>query len=208
MFCIKDSRRKIYERKNRYINAMDIFEKRRAAVVAKLKKPLVLKNATILSRNGAGEYHFRPENNFYYLTGYDAPDAVAVINKEGFFLFVHENDTHAEIWTGKLPSLADIRIQTNAKTVFSLKEIKQKLPPLLQGEKHVYLSRPITLKHHDQVEKDLRQALQKKKLANPTHALEGQRLKKDAHEIKSIEKAIAVTREAFLEVFKKVRPGV
>src|SRR5207247_9246935 len=56
-------------------------------------------------RNGDVHYEFRQASNFFFLTGFDEPDAVAVINpahaKERFVLFVRPRDRALEIWNGR-----------------------------------------------------------------------------------------------------------
>ena len=51
-------------------------------------------------------YEFHQEPNFFYLTGFTEPDAVAVIQKVGsssdyiFHLFLRPKDVKAELWDG------------------------------------------------------------------------------------------------------------
>src|ERR1700712_238165 len=57
-------------------------------------------------RSGAVFYEFHQEPNFFYLTGFNEPEAVAVIRKSGqfgdytFHLFLRPKDAHAEKWEG------------------------------------------------------------------------------------------------------------
>jgi intermediate cleaving peptidase 55 len=51
-------------------------------------------------------YEFHQESNFFYLTGFNEPEATAVIQKTGpsgeyiFHLFVRPKDVKAEQWDG------------------------------------------------------------------------------------------------------------
>jgi intermediate cleaving peptidase 55 len=51
-------------------------------------------------------YEFHQESNFFYLTGFNEPEAVAVIQKVGssgdyvFHLFLRPKDARAEQWDG------------------------------------------------------------------------------------------------------------
>ena len=51
-------------------------------------------------------YEFHQDSNFFYLTGFNEPDAVAVIQRTGsssdyvFHLFVRPKDAVAEQWDG------------------------------------------------------------------------------------------------------------
>jgi len=55
-------------------------------------------------RNGDVHYDFRQDSDFFFLTGFEEPDAVAVINpahaKERYVLFVRPRDREQEIWNG------------------------------------------------------------------------------------------------------------
>ena len=67
---------------------------------------LIVTNDTYL-RNGNVNYDFRPASNFYYLTGFDEPNAVAVIrrnevesNNIEFIMFVEARDGRMAQWMG------------------------------------------------------------------------------------------------------------
>ena len=51
------------------------------------------------------EYRYRPDSDFYYLTGFREPDAVAVLipgaESERYVLFVRPRDSERELWTGR-----------------------------------------------------------------------------------------------------------
>ena len=56
-------------------------------------------------RNSDVHYEFRQDSDFFFLTGFDEPDAVAILNpshaKERYVLFVRPRDREMEIWTGR-----------------------------------------------------------------------------------------------------------
>ena len=58
-----------------------------------------------VARNSDVHYEFRQDSDFFFLTGFDEPDAVAVFNpshaKERYVLFVRPRDREMEIWTGR-----------------------------------------------------------------------------------------------------------
>ena len=62
-------------------------------------------------RSADTEYPFRQDSDFWYMTGFDHPDAIAVLStREGpdFTLFVQPRDRDAETWTGYRLSLIHI----------------------------------------------------------------------------------------------------
>ena len=64
----------------------------------------IVPTATELVRNRDVEFPFRPDSDFYYLTGFKEPDAVAVLvpgRKQGeYLLFCRERDPDRELWDG------------------------------------------------------------------------------------------------------------
>jgi intermediate cleaving peptidase 55 len=66
----------------------------------------ILASSNTKYRSGAVFYEFHQEPNFFYLTGFNEPEAVAVIQKVGssadyiFHLFVRPKDPKAEQWDG------------------------------------------------------------------------------------------------------------
>jgi len=66
----------------------------------------ILAAADTKYRSGAVFYEFHQETNFFYLTGFNEPEAVAVIQRVGssqeysFHLFLRPKDARAELWDG------------------------------------------------------------------------------------------------------------
>ncbi len=65
----------------------------------------VIPGAQEVRRNADTDYEFRQASDFYFLTGFDEPDAVLVLNpahaKERYVLFVRPRDREMEIWNGR-----------------------------------------------------------------------------------------------------------
>ena len=84
------------------------YADRRAKLVASLPENgiAILASSDIKYRSGAVFYEFHQEPNFLYLTGFNEPEAVAVIQKVGslndytFHLFLRPKDARAEQWDG------------------------------------------------------------------------------------------------------------
>src|SRR6267142_3562318 len=55
-------------------------------------------------RNGDVEHEYRQDTDFYYLTGFEEPNAVAVLAPDNpehkFVLFVQPKEREREVWTG------------------------------------------------------------------------------------------------------------
>ncbi len=65
----------------------------------------IIPAAPIRHRNGDVEFPYRPDSNFFYLTGFAEPQAVAVLvpdRPQGeFLLFCREHDPALEVWHGR-----------------------------------------------------------------------------------------------------------
>src|SRR6184192_4400872 len=84
---------------------LEPFADRRLRFAAALGDAIaVIPGALEVRRNGDVNYEFRQSSDFFFLTGFDEPDAVAVINpahaKERYVLFVRPRDREMEVWTG------------------------------------------------------------------------------------------------------------
>src|SRR6059058_1126690 len=84
---------------------LEPFADRRLRFAAALGDAIaVIPGALEVRRNGDVNYEFRQSSDFFFLTGFDEPDAVAVLNpahaKERYVLFVRPRDREMEVWTG------------------------------------------------------------------------------------------------------------
>ncbi len=85
--------------------SQDTFAKRRKSLMSALGEGLfVMAGASEQTRNSDVHYSFRQNSDFFYLTGFDEPDASLIIsNKEGALrsiLLVPPKDKVKEIWEG------------------------------------------------------------------------------------------------------------
>jgi intermediate cleaving peptidase 55 len=83
----------------------------------------ILASSNTKYRSGAVFYEFHQEPNFFYLTGFNEPEAVAVIQKVGstdynFHLFVRPKDPKAEQWDGARSGERAVLDVWNADEVF------------------------------------------------------------------------------------------
>ena len=92
-------------------------------------------------RSADTEFPFRQDSDFWYLTGFDHPDAVAVLStRDGpdFTLFVQPRDRDAEIWTGYRPGVDGATDDYGADAAHPIEEFVTKLPDLLRGAARIY----------------------------------------------------------------------
>ncbi|NIO42427.1 MAG: Xaa-Pro aminopeptidase, partial [Burkholderiales bacterium] len=83
-----------------------VLEGRRRDVMAQMGGGVaIIPTAPRRTRNRDIEYPFRPDSDFYYLTHFHEPDAVAVLvpgRAHGeYLLFCRDRDAEKELWEGR-----------------------------------------------------------------------------------------------------------
>ena len=96
-----------------------------------------------VTRSNDTEYPFCQSKNFYYLTGFNEPDAIlALINVDNTaqsILFSREKDSLQEIWHGRRVGQSQAVEQYHMDLCFSLAEINEQLLPLIAGKDAVLI---------------------------------------------------------------------
>lgn len=184
---------------------MDIFQKRRFHLLKKIKAPILLRT------NPSGDHHglssYRQDPNFLYLTGCPEEGAVVLLNKKNVIFFVTKSAEMNETWTGKLPSFEEIKKKYRATKVLDIASMEKILPHLILG-KEVYVNTVSNPLKQDSLDKALAKALREKRKKKINAVLETLRVRKDAEEIKKLQRAVEITKEAFLDVMKKAKQGL
>ena len=98
----------------------------------------IVPTSPVRPRNRDVEFPFRPDSNFYYLTGFDEPEAVAVLvpgREEGeFVMFCRERDPAAEQWHGARLGLEGVRERHGADDAYPIGDLDDVLPGLLEDK--------------------------------------------------------------------------
>src|SRR3954470_4705051 len=86
-------------------------------------------------------YRFRQNSDFFYLTGFEEPEAVAVIapsREKKFTMFVRPRDLEQEIWNGYRAGVEGAISDYKADEAFAIDEFDKKLPELMDGPDVLY----------------------------------------------------------------------
>src|SRR3989440_3743886 len=86
-------------------------------------------------------YRYRQNSDFFYLTGFEEPDAIAVIAPSGekkFTLFVRPRDPEREIWDGYRAGVEGAVRDYKADEAFAVAEFDEKLAEILDGPASLY----------------------------------------------------------------------
>lgn len=180
-----------------------IYQSRRDALARQLQPDSIamIPAAQSVCRNSDTHYRFRQDSDFYYLTGFNEPDAVLFIASHGeSILFNRPHDPIAEQWTGKRVGDDAIRV-VGVNQAFSIDALDTQLPLLLANKQAIYCdigrypSWEARLMHAWQVVKK-----QGRRGVDAPHSfcdlepiVSELRLIKDAHEIHCMEQAAAAT---------------
>lgn len=116
---------------------------RRQALAATLKPNSIalIPAAQEQLRNGDAHYRFRQDSDFYYLTGFDEPEALLVICNDPepkTVLFNRPRDKAQEVWTGRRLGQEGAITTLGVDKAYSLELIAEKLPELLANKEQVY----------------------------------------------------------------------
>ncbi|MDJ0701768.1 MAG: aminopeptidase P N-terminal domain-containing protein [Leptolyngbyaceae cyanobacterium MO_188.B28] len=88
------------------------------------------------------EYQFRQDSDFFYLTGFNEPDSVAVLaphhEEHRFVLFVRPKDKDQEIWSGYRVGVEAAKERYGADQVYPITELDEKLPQYLKKADRLY----------------------------------------------------------------------
>ena len=115
-----------------------VYQQRRQDLMALMgEDTAVFASAPMAVMHNDVEYNFRQDSDFYYLTGFDEPGAIAVLaphhEEHRFVLFVRPKDKDKEIWSGRRLGVEAAKAALGADEVFSLEELDAKLPEYLKG---------------------------------------------------------------------------
>ncbi|MBV9914151.1 MAG: Xaa-Pro aminopeptidase [Sinobacteraceae bacterium] len=102
----------------------------------------ILPAAPVRHRNNDVEYDYRQDSDFYYLTGFSEPEAVAALipgrEHAEYVLFVRERDPTRETWDGRRAGPAGARRDYGAHDAFPIGDIDEILPGLLENRAKVF----------------------------------------------------------------------
>ena len=113
----------------------DQFAIRRTTLMSTLSNgAIILTAGHDTHRNNDVDHEFRQLSDFWYFTGFDEPNAVALIrpNSENrYVLFVNPYDPRFEIWVGHRAGTDGAISTYGADAAYPIEELADKLPELL-----------------------------------------------------------------------------
>jgi len=198
------------------------FLKRRQALLKKIGPNTIalIPSAPIRMRNSEHEYPYRQNSDFYYLTGFEEPEAVMVLapkRKEGeYILFNRPRYREKEIWEGTRAGQEGARKTYGANQSFAIEILAEKLPELLIGRKEIYCLLGINKEFDDilftathRVRSRIRSGISfPTALIDLGEFIHEMRLIKSEAEIKFMRKAAQISADAHIRAMKACKPGI
>lgn len=201
---------------------MNEYAKRRKQLMQSIGADglVILPAAAELKRNGDAVFPFRQNSDFYYLTGFNEPDAVLVLapkRKNGeYILFNRARNRDFEIWDGPRAGQEGAKKEFLADESFNINEFETILPELLVGRDTVHYSLGlnktfdhVVIEAVNKVRNKIRAGLHfPSKIVDIAPTLHEMRLLKSPAEIDMMQKAVDISEKAHLRAMKTCRPGM
>ena len=166
------------------------------------------------------EYKFRQDSDFWYLTGFPEPDAVAVIdpaNKRApYTLYVRPRDPEMETWFGRREGVEGAVKNYGADKAFPIERFAADLPKLVNGHERLYyrfsvdkvLDQQILAYLTEQRVRRLKTAYPPHTIIDPTLIIGEMRLHKTPEEIEIMQRAADIAADAHILAMQSVKPGM
>lgn len=172
-----------------------------------------------MTRSYDTEFKFRQDSDFWYLTGYPEPDAIAVItpgSKKPFTLYVRPRDPLMETWFGRRQGTEGAVKNFGADRAFPIDRFAADLGKILDGHDKLYyrfavdsaLDQQILGYLTEQRVRRLKTAYPPHTIIDPTPIIGDMRLHKSDKEIALMQRAADIAAEAHILAMKKVKPGM
>ena len=198
------------------------FARRRKRLMQMMDKDSVaiLPAAPIRMRNRDVEYQYRPDSDFFYLTGFEEPEAVMVLvpgREHGeYILFCRENDPVMETWNGPRAGQDGAIEEYGADDSFPIDDIDDILPGLLENKSRVFYTMGIHKDFDSRLIDWVNRLREQSRAGIHTpgefvaieHHLHDMRLYKSSYEITRMRKAAKISSKAHIQAMKVCKPGM
>ncbi|HKK15490.1 MAG TPA: Xaa-Pro aminopeptidase [Gammaproteobacteria bacterium] len=180
----------------------------------------IIPTANVYIRNRDVEFPFRPDSDFYYLTGYPEPEAVAVLipdrHQGEYVLFCRENDPVMETWNGKRAGIDGAVEIYGADDAFPIDDMDEILPGLLENQERIYYTMGTNVSFDqrvlgwvNQVRKRARTGVSAPdEFVSLNHFVHEMRLYKSRSEVAAMRKAAKISSRAHIRAMQYCRPGL
>ena len=191
-----------------------IHQNRRKELLSKLddNAVVIVSTNSEQKRNSDVNYPFRPDSNFWYLTGFIEPDAIAVFSKNNYTIFLKPKDITKEIWNGLRLGVEMAPKTLLANNAYDIDTFLDKIESLLTSESSLYFDAPGNIGWKDVSSTNKLNQSIALKFRNRTQPLNPylseMRLIKDSTEIQHMQTAADLASKAHMQAMIRTRPGL
>ena len=199
-----------------------IYKNRRNKLIRNLHSNslVIIPNKNLSIRSNDVEYKFKPDSSFYYLTGFDEPSSICVLKKEKksytYILFVEPQNKEKEIWVGKNAGLEGAKRKYKAQKSFAISDFDKQIKSLIQESEYIYYPIGQNKKLESKITSTINQLKKSnrggnkspKGLCDSSSLINKMRLIKDNYEIKCMQEAANITKEAHILAMSCGKPKV
>lgn len=181
---------------------------------------MIVPGAHQLTRSNDTEFPFRQNSDFFYLTGFDEPDALLVLAphhaEHKVVLFLRERDRMKEIWNGRRLGSAAAPAALGIDAAFPIEELAERLPEYVAGASAMHY----TFGSDESRDRTIHAALQSARaktrraghapvrFADPAILIHEMRLFKTPEEVAIMRRAAEATRRGHVAAMRATRPGL
>ena len=198
------------------------FSKRRKQLMQQVGRGniAIIASAPTLIRNRDVNFPFRQDSDFYYLTGFNEANALAVFipgREQGeYILFCEEFDEKRALWEGAHAGLEGATKHYCADDSFPIDDLDDILPGLLENKAKVFypMGRDSELDHSllewvNRIRKQSRTGISAPlEFISLEHVLHEMRMFKSAAEIQLLKQATEVSAKAHIRAMQICKPGL
>ena len=200
---------------------MQEYRQRRDALMSKIGNgTAIFRSAPMAVMHNDVEYAYRQDSDFFYLTGLNEAEAVAVLaphhQEHKFILFVQPKDITKEVWSGYVTGVDAAKEKYGADEAYPINELNEKLPQYLIDADKIYYRLGRDKAFNNTVLNHYQRLLRTypKRGTGPTAIqdtctiLHGMRLVKSDSELTLMRKAANIAVEAHNVAREMAKPGV
>lgn len=189
---------------------LDVYFARQNNLLNQISDGIIVINSNTTGYNG-GRHRLKSSYYFYYLTGFDESDYAFILSKNGkirYSVFYPERDMAYKTYNGEQEEIETIQKKYKIGEVIKYSELSRIL------EENITAKIPVHICFSDVELKTIIDEIIAKTGADPsllkniTPLINEMRVKKDELEVKRLQKAIDITGEALVNVYKSCQPGM
>ncbi len=175
----------------------------------------IVPGARLRQRSNDTDYVFRQDSDLHYLTGFDQPEAVAVLTRDRFLFFVQPRDPLMETWNGRRPGTAGAIEQFGADEAYPIDQLRTRLPDLIENRPRLYHSfgldpaiDEVVLAAQDDVRGRVRRGVTlPNEVVSPQALVHEMRMRKSEAELDIMRAAAVISCEAHHAAARLCQPG-